>query len=127
MTKFTFLRPILWTENLEETIEFYTKVLGFTLLGKNDDWHWASLKKDDVQIMLSLPNEHERFHKIGFSGSFYFNVDKVDELWEELRTKTKVCYEIETFEWEMREFAIYDNNGYILQFGQPVGEISTAE
>ncbi|KFF12560.1 glyoxalase [Chryseobacterium soli] len=127
MTKFTFLRPILWTENLEETIEFYTKALGFTLLGKNDDWHWASLKKDDVQIMLSLPNEHEKFHKIGFSGSFYFNVDKVDELWEELRTKTKVCYEIETFEWEMREFAIYDNNGYILQFGQPVEEISTAE
>jgi uncharacterized glyoxalase superfamily protein PhnB len=127
MTKFTFLRPILWTENIEETIEFYTKILGFTLLGKNDDWQWASLKKDDVQIMLSYPNEHEKFHKIGFSGSFYFNVNNVDELWEELRTKTKVCYEIETFEWEMREFAIYDNNGYILQFGQPVEEISTAE
>ena len=26
--------------------------------------------------------------------------------------------EIETFEWGMREFAIYDNNGYVLQFGQ---------
>ncbi|MFP3599255.1 VOC family protein [Chryseobacterium sp. SIMBA_029] len=127
MTKFTFLRPILWTENLEQTIEFYTRTLGFTLLGKNEDWQWASLKKDDVQIMLSHPNEHEEFHKVGFTGSFYFNVDKVDELWEKLRTKTKVCYEIETFEWEMREFAIYDNNGYILQFGQPVEEISKAE
>ncbi|NHQ72651.1 bleomycin resistance family protein, partial [Elizabethkingia miricola] len=30
------------------------------------------------------------------------------------------CYNIEDFPWQMREFAIYDNNGYILQFGQDV-------
>jgi uncharacterized glyoxalase superfamily protein PhnB len=127
MAKFTFLRPVLWTENLEETIGFYTQCLGFTLLGANADWQWASLKKDDVQIMLSRPNSHEKFNGIGFTGSFYFNVDNVDELWEELKTKAKICYEIETFDWEMREFAIYDNNGYILQFGQHIDEISKEE
>lgn len=127
MTKFTAVRPILWTENMDDTIGFYTQVLGFTLLGRNDDWNWASLRKDEVQIMLSQPNEHEKSEKIGFSGSFYFNVDQVDELWEDLKTKAKICYEIETFEWEMREFAIYDNNGYILQFGQPVDNIGNTE
>jgi uncharacterized glyoxalase superfamily protein PhnB len=127
MSKYTFLRPILWTENLDETIGFYTQILDFTLLGRNDDWQWASLKKDDIQIMVSKPNEHEKFEGAGFTGSFYFNVEKVDELWENLKTKTKICYEIETFEWEMREFAVYDNNGYILQFGEPADEISKAE
>ncbi len=127
MTKFTAVRPILWTENMDDTIGFYTQVLGFTLLGRNGDWNWASLRKDEVQIMLSQPNEHEKSEKIGFSGSFYFNVDQVDELWEDLKTKAKICYEIETFEWEMREFAIYDNNGYILQFGQPVDNIGNTE
>lgn len=127
MTKFTAVRPILWTENLDETINFYTLILGFTLEGRNDDWNWASLRKDEVQIMLSQPNEHEKYEKIGFSGSFYFNVDQVDELWEDLKTKAKICYEIETFEWEMREFGIYDNNGYILQFGQPVDNIGNTE
>ncbi|MEY8760374.1 bleomycin resistance protein [Chryseobacterium tongliaoense] len=127
MAKYTFLRPILWTENLDDTIGFYTQILGFSLLGRNDDWQWASLRKDDVQIMLSAPNEHEKFEGIGFTGSFYFNVDNADDLWEELKTKTKICYEIETFDWGMREFAIYDNNGYILQFGEPVDEISKAE
>jgi len=127
MSKYTFLRPILWTENLDETIVFYTQILGFTLLGRNDDWQWASLKKDDVQVMLSKPNEHENFKGISFTGSFYFNVEKIDELWENLKTKAKICYEIETFEWGMREFAVYDNNGYILQFGEPVDEISKAE
>lgn len=127
MTKFTSLRPVLWTERLDETIGFYTQFLGFILQEKNDDWRWASLEKDGVQIMLSKPNEIENFNEIGFTGSFYFNVNNVDELWEDLKTKAKICYEIETFDWEMREFAIYDNNGYILQFGQHINEISKAE
>ncbi|WP_353146211.1 VOC family protein [Chryseobacterium sp.] len=127
MTKFTRLRPVFWTENLDETIAFYIHILGFTLMGRNDDWQWASLRKDDVYIMLSQPNQHEKVDKIGFTGSFYFNVDQVDELWEELKTKARICYEIETFEWGMREFAIYDNNGYILQFGETVDNIGSTE
>ncbi|KFF24805.1 VOC family protein [Chryseobacterium vrystaatense] len=123
---FTALRPILWTDNIEETIEFYTHILGFTLIERNDDWKWASLHKDDIQMMFSQ-NEYEKSNGIGFTGSFYFNVDNVEELWEDLKTKTKICYEIETFEWEMREFGVYDNNGYILQFGQPVDNIGKTE
>ncbi|KMQ61800.1 glyoxalase [Chryseobacterium sp. BLS98] len=127
MTTFTALRPVLWTENIDETIGFYTRILGFTLMGRNDDWQWASIRKDDIQIMLSQPNAHEKKEGIGFTGSFYFNVDDVDDLWEDLKTKAKICYEIETFDWDMREFAVYDNNGYILQFGQPVDNIGNTE
>lgn len=127
MIQFTTFRPVLWTENLDETIGFYSRVLGFTLMDRNDDWQWASLRKDEIYIMLSQPNQHEANTSIGFSGSFYFNVNKVDDLWEDLKTKAKICYEIETFEWGMREFAIYDNNGYILQFGEPVDNIGTTE
>lgn len=121
--KYIAIRPMIWTKNLEETIEFYTSVLDFTLAGKNDDWGWASLYKDKVEIMLAKPNDQEDFEKPFFTGSFYFNTDQVDLLWEKLKSKVKICYEIETFEWEMREFAIYDNNGYILQFGQDISEI----
>lgn len=127
MTQFTALRPVFWTENLDETITFYMNVLGFTLMDRNDDWQWASLRKDEIYIMLSQPNEHENNASIRFSGSFYFNVNKVDDLWEDLKTKAKVCYEIETFEWGMREFAIYDNNRYILQFGEPADNIGNTE
>ncbi len=34
--------------------------------------------------------------------------------------KARLCYDIETFPWGMREFAVYDNNGYILQFGEEI-------
>lgn len=120
--KLTALRPMLWTNELEETIDFYTNVLGFTCDEKNEDWEWASLHKDEVEIMLAKPNEHTPFEKPTFTGSFYIRTNNVNELWNRLKDKTKTCYPIENFEWQMREFAIYDNNGYILQFGQ---EIST--
>jgi len=57
---------------------------------------------------------------LGVTGSFYFTTDDVDALWQELKDKARVCYDIENFEWGMREFAVYDNNGYLLQFGQEI-------
>lgn len=116
--KFTTLRPIFWTEKLEETIQFYTEILGFSVQDFNQEWKWASLTKDAVEIMLTEPNEHETYAAIGFTGSFYFNVENVDEVWANLKDKAKICCTIDNFPWNMREFAIYDNNGYILQFGE---------
>jgi hypothetical protein len=40
----------------------------------------------------------------------------------DLKAKTKICYSIENFEYGMRKFAIYNNNDYVLQFGQEINE-----
>jgi uncharacterized glyoxalase superfamily protein PhnB len=118
--KLTFLRPMMWTEDLDATVAFYTQILGFACHEKNDDWGWASLGRDDVSLMLARPNEHTRYDNIGFTGSLYFTTDDIETAWQELRDKAKVCYDIETFPWGMREFGIHDNNGYMLQFGQEI-------
>lgn len=81
---------------------------------------WASLAKDDVEIMLAYPNEHIPYSGPEFTGSFYINTDDVNALWEQLKDKCRLCYPINDFEYGMREFAVYDNNGYLLQFGQPL-------
>lgn len=111
---------MLWTEDLDGTIGFYVDVLGFTCVEKSDDWGWASLRLDQVWIMLAKPNEHTPYEKIGFTGTFYYTVDDVEEMWSKVHDKASVCYGIEDFEWGMREFAIFDNNGYMLQFGQEI-------
>ena len=41
-------------------------------------------------------------------------------MWTKVRDKTRICYGIENFDYGMREFAIDDNNGYMLQFGQEI-------
>lgn len=113
------LRPMMWTRELEASIQFYTEVLGCELAEYNEDWGWASLFLDNAGIMLARPNEHLPFDIPVFTGSFYFNTDDVDAWWLKLKDKVSVCYPIDNFDYGMREFAIYDNNGYILQFGTP--------
>lgn len=115
---FLSMRPLIRTLSLDETIRFYTEKLEFSIGEESREWQWARLYKDGVEIMIAGPNDQDLFDKPGFTGSFYFTVTNIDELWERVKNKTKVCYPIESFEWEMKEFAIYDNNGYLLQFGQ---------
>ena len=116
------LRPMLWTEDLKGTVDFYVEKLGFTCNEFRDDWGWTSLSLDDAGVMFTRPNDHISYEKIGCTGSFYFNVENVDTLWEKLKDKAEISYGIEDFEHGMREFAIYDNNGYMLQFGQEITE-----
>jgi hypothetical protein len=52
----------------------------------------------------------------------YFTTDDVDGPWEELKDKVRVCYGIEDFVYGIREFAIYDNSGYLLQFDQEIAK-----
>jgi len=91
---------------------------------------WAALRKDQVELMISLPNAHEPLEKPTLTGSLYFNTTGVDALWERIKDKARVVYPIENFFYGMREFAIRDNNGYILQFGQEIedpGKTAAAE
>lgn len=120
--KFQQLTPMLWTQQLEETINFYTTILSFTCNEKNEEWGWAALHRDEIPLMVAKPNAHTPFDKPAFTGSFYFRISEVDELWMALKDKASICYPLENFPWEMREFAIFDNNGYILQFGESVAD-----
>ncbi len=122
--KFNHLSPMLYTRDIKATIDFYVNMFGFTCDGFEEEWGWANIKKDNAEIMICLPNEHIPFDKPNFTGSFYINITSVDELWEQVKDKAKVCYAIENFEYGMREFAVYDNNGYLIQFGENIPNAS---
>lgn len=109
---------MLWTESLQESIAFYTEILGFRCSEFNEEWQWACLQTDEVEIMMAYPHEHMHYEKIGFSGSFYFETNDVQALWEQLKDVVEIVYPLESFDWNMKEFAIKDNNGYLLQFGE---------
>lgn len=114
------LTPMLRTIELRETVAFYENVLGFRCETLSEDWGWASLRRDGVEIMIARPNDHEPFERPAFTGSLYFRTDDVDALWLRVKDSARVCYPLEDFEYGMREFAVYDNNGYLLQFGREI-------
>lgn len=114
------LHPTLWVKEVKAAIDWYVQVLGFTEANYVEDWQWGAVQKDQVLIMLAQPNSHTSFEGPHFTGSFYFNTDDVEAWWEKLKNSPHVYYELESFEYGMREFAIKDLNGYILQFGQRI-------
>jgi uncharacterized glyoxalase superfamily protein PhnB len=120
--KINKLTPMLSTKKMRETVDFYTGILGFTCPNFVEDWGWAVVTHGEVEIMFCLPNAHLPFEKPIFTGSFYFNVENVDEIWEKLKDQAEISYPIEDFDYGMREFAVFDNNGYLLQFGQEIAD-----
>lgn len=116
---------MLETEDLKATIRFYEELLGFRCEGTFPDADkpgWASLRRDNVWLMFTVRNAHATVAKPMMTGSLYLYPDNVDEMWEHLKDKAAIEYPIENFDYGMREFAIRDCNGYLIQFGQNIQE-----
>ncbi len=114
------LTPLLRTHQLKETVDWYLNIMGFTCPDFVADYGYARVELDNIDIMLAIPNAHLPFDQPNFTGSLYFNTNDADAWWEKLKAHCRICYEIETFDYGMREFGVYDINGYLLQFGQAV-------
>ncbi|NER15073.1 bleomycin resistance family protein [Leptobacterium flavescens] len=113
------LSPMLQVDDMDHTIKYYESVLGFKCESRmNDDW--ARVERDDISIMFSGRFGQGKDQKPVMTGSIYIFTNPVDDLWKELKDKVDISYPIETFDYGMREFAITDCNGYLLQFGQGV-------
>ena len=128
MTRLVTLRPMLDAADLDETIAFYTGVLGFTVTNRMDHV-WVSLLKDDTSLMFNQLHTHEHEEEDHghdhpsepiMTGSLYFNVDDVDALAAELAGKVTLAFGPATQPHGMREIGFPDPNGYFLVFGTPV-------
>lgn len=122
------LTPNLMVNDVEQTIEYYTDILGFTVLmtvpetGKLD---WAMVKRNDVVIMFqtkkSLSSELPRLagEKPGGGLTFYIKVDRITELHEELfNNEVEIISELESTFYNTIEFSVVDLNGYVLTFSE---------
>ena len=119
--KLSFLAPMLEATDLKETIRFYTEILGFECIDCLPDQAspaWARFEKDAVTLMFTTRNEQSVHPKPELTGTLYFHPEDINAAWQELKDKTEVEYPLEDFDYGMREFAIRDCNGYLLQFGQ---------
>ena len=113
------LVPMLRVPDVPAAVAWYRGVLGFHAASDGSDG-WATLQRDGIELMLSAFNAHEGDATPSFTGSLYLRCDDADAWWARLRDAARVCYSLENFDYGMREFAIYDLNGFLLQFGQPI-------
>jgi uncharacterized glyoxalase superfamily protein PhnB len=111
--------PMLTVTNIEAAVSFYRDTMGFECVASMDGW--ACVACDETEVMFALPNAHLPFERPMLTGSLYFRTDDVDAWWERLKERCAVEYPIENFDYGMREFAVRDNSGYLLQFGKLIG------
>jgi uncharacterized glyoxalase superfamily protein PhnB len=121
--RFTGLTPTLYTRDIHGSVDFYVSALGFEREGP-DGGGVALVRRDDVTIMFAWPNAHMPFEAPVLTGALYIHCDDVDAAWATVKDAARVCYPVEDFDYGMREFAIFDNNGYLLQFGQEIDAAS---
>jgi uncharacterized glyoxalase superfamily protein PhnB len=119
--KLSGLIPMLETPNLQATIDYYTRILGFDL---DATWPssgpptWCRLVAGDVVVMFMAPEDDAPASTPKITGQLYCYPADIDALWAELRDKVDVVSPIANWDHGMREFQVRDCNGYILRFGQ---------
>lgn len=106
--------PVLPAMDVKETTKFYVEKLGFHVTG--DYGNYVLLQRDYIELHLW----HGAEKLICENSGCYLRVANVEELHKEFSEKgVKMRTPLEIKEWGMHEFAVCDNDGNLLRFGEP--------
>lgn len=111
----------LRTTDLAESIRFYTTKLGLTLAFQHQDFY-AGIRAGNQLFHLKLVDEKDpsiAFVDEGEHFHLYLDTDDVVALAEALkRNGVRLVRDVHETAWGTKEFAIQDNEGHTLYFGQ---------
>ncbi len=112
------VRYVLAVHDLKQSVEYYSKELGFTLL--NEPPGWAFLGRESFIVMLGECKDSIDPKKLGDHSYFaYINVENSKELFEEFSSKNvTIRKELKPEPWGMKEFAIETIDGHRIMFGE---------
>ena len=104
----------LEVNNLEESVAFYSEVLGFAIDSNNADAEppIASLRSGSLRI--TLVQQIETMLKRGRGVHFVLGVGDVDKLYDELRNRSVAITEPRDEGWGGRFISLQDPDGYRL-------------
>jgi len=119
------MAPQFLVQDLDAACAFYRDQLGFVVdFVYGETPVYAGVVRDGITIHLKHTDEPEpsrQFKSQGEHFDIYVYTDNVDALYEEYSTKgVFITKPLADEPWGTREFAIQDNNGYLIYFGQVV-------
>jgi len=116
------MSPQLIVADINRSIEFYTKKLGFEMDFLYEDFY-AGISKDGFTIHLKVgkPSIEERRNKRKNEDlDIVFSVNKIEDLYKELSTKSvEFTQRLREMDYG-KEFYIIDPDGYIISFLEEV-------
>jgi lactoylglutathione lyase len=131
MRAFLRLTPNLVVRDVEESIRFYTDVLGFELdkhVPDQPPFVFASVRGGGVELFLNqqstVVDEYPAFRNVPIGGTFtlFMVVQGVDALHCEVEKHgTRIVMPLVTKFYGMREFAFVDPDGYVITLAERIG------
>lgn len=116
------LIPSLLVDSINDTVNYYTEILGFKLERKTPYWAHLSCEAAHLYLILKdsvlgfLPEMKER--TLGGTFTLYISVDEIDNYYNRVKDLVCVSMPLHTTDYDTKEFQVRDINGYILDFGQ---------
>jgi uncharacterized glyoxalase superfamily protein PhnB len=119
MIRFHSIMPVLRVSDIQRALDWYIAVLGFELVrrfgadgGEGDDS--AMLSAGATHVLLSTGAHLGGEPRL--TGTIYFQVSGVDELYSRLKDRVTLVWPLEDQEYGTREFGVRDPDGYVLAF-----------
>ncbi len=125
------LTPNLIVSRVEQSLEFYEGILGFTrglTVPDQSPFVFASVTSGPVEIffndLVTVGKESPQFAGRAFGGgnTMFIEIDGVDAFHDAIKDRVTIVLPIVTQWYGMREFAIEDPDGYVITFAERVGE-----
>jgi catechol 2,3-dioxygenase-like lactoylglutathione lyase family enzyme len=130
------LVPELSISDFEKSIEFYTRILGFTIEYQRVDEGFAYLSLGEAQIMIDQIGKTRTWktgefkHPLGRGVNFQIKVvENIDTLLKRLSQNNvelflkleEKWYRKEDYEVGNKQFLVQDPDGYLLRFFEDLG------
>ena len=123
----TKLTPNLVVSRVQSSLAFYEDVLGFTrgiTVPEQPPFVFASVTSGPVEIFFNdAKPASEEYPSLagkppGLTGTLFIEVEKIEELYDDLKARTQVVMPFVVQWYGMKEFAIADPDGYVITFAQ---------
>ena len=124
MTRLSRLFPVIYSEKLEETKDFYCDLLGFRV-EFDSDWFVNLTGGINGDLELGIQRyDHDlippAFRTVAKGVSLALEVDDVDAAYSRFRDREDLVAGIADEEYGQRHFMCVDPNGVLVDVGMPI-------
>lgn len=122
---------VFTVDDVQGTIDLYTGLLGFKITmqyPETEEPQWAVLRIDTIDVIVKDKNYNDiytgDFESSVYGGSvgLMIPIANIDSFYTAIRDSVVVRLPLKDNFYDMRKFAIEDNNGYILIFTEKISE-----
>ena len=124
VTKLSRLFPVIYSEKLEETKDFYCRLLGFQV-EFDSDWfvNLAGGANGELEVGIQRYDHElipEAFRAIAKGVSLAMEVEDIDAIYSKFQDREDMVAPIADEEYGQRHFTCVDPNGVLVDVGMPI-------